>query len=495
MMLWSLYPCFVCPVADVADLMQQRLEAIAADVTAERSAAEPGPCVNIYTLPAMPAIGDVQPAAPSQGDAPAALPPLNDAAQLLQPPSTAAAEHISGGQPQHCSAASPSASEPLTELQSSQPAATESADECMEEVSSPVKPQVACVKFSPAPNGPVIDMPGLAAVAADSTADPCSPGQTPPRPIAEEHQPAGVKAEPPDSIAGPGTGSGPPADATEAAADPSANPSAASVDMPSSIEPAEGASQGPGLQAIDGAHLPVQLAVSHQEDTVNITSASSPRCVSPATVLNHAPAEGPVSTDSPILNRSAAAAFAAVSQHIHSYDDACEVAGAQPTRECMHLCSTQESTALLASRVLESSNGVLSAHQCCVDSIFMCMLVCTLTFLLRDASRQGRVVRRRGGLLHEPAGLAGHELDGRVGVRGRGGAAGRRVGGGRGAGGQHQAAGDDSACVLIKTLFYCWSCRRGTSPGPSVCSCFPDIYSLTQSRSLQHRPTPKPVSG
>ncbi len=346
----ALVPTYLlgCPVAEVAELIQRRLEAVAANVTADPPAAEPGPCEEACTWSALPEVGDVQPAAALQGCAAAtvaALLPHDDAARVLQRPGMAAADTTADGQPQQRSAASPSASEPSTELQSSQPAATESADECMDEVASPAKQQPARLTSSPAADGPMADVPGPAAAAAGSTADPYTAAPMLP---AEEHRPAQVKAESPDSIAGAGLGSGPPADVTEAAVDApesgAANPSAAMT----SPEPAEGASQGPGLDAMDGAHLPVQLAVSHQDDTVNITSAS-PRCVSPAAVLEHALAEGTVCTDSPSLGRSAAAAFAAVSQHIHEYDGACEDVGAQSSRQSTLLCCIRKAIiALLA---------------------------------------------------------------------------------------------------------------------------------------------------
>jgi len=415
-----------CAVAEVADLVQRRLEVTAACVTAERPAAEPGSDTEGCTLPAAPAIDTVQPPAALPGGTPGASLPHNDGARQLQLPDMAAAEATADGQPQRRGAASPSASKPLTELQSSQPAATESADVCMEEVSSPERQQPARLTTSPAADGPTTDVPGPAAVAADSTVDPCTAASTLP---AEEHRPAQVKAEPPDSIAGPGPGNAPPADVAEAAVDApeigAVNPSAASVDMSSSPEAAQGAGQGLGLVAMAGAHLLVQLAVSHQDDTVNITSAS-PRCVSPSAVLDHVLAEGPVSTVSPSLGRSAAAAFAAVSQHIHDYDDACEDAGAQSPRQCMLLCYINKANrpvGIAGAQIVKWL--VVCIHHRCVDSIFLCNLA-----LMRNVSRQGRVVRRRGSLLPEPAGLAGHELAGRVRVRGRGGAAGRRVGGG-----------------------------------------------------------------
>ena len=328
----------LCRVAEVADLIQQRLEATAATLKAEWPAAEPGPCMEASTQPALSAVPDVQPAASL---------PHDDAVRLLQTPVSPAAGDISDGQPLQSGAASPSVSEPATELQSSQPAATKSPAEGIEDASSPEQQQPAWRQHSPDANGAVVH--AAEHLAADSTLHKSNPIPTPAVTTEDLAVEARTDTQPPDSIPGPAGCETPAADvsgiAAADAADASggANPSAASVDEPCGSEPATGASEGgPGLSAANSAHLPVRLAVSHQDDTVNVTSAS-PRCISPGAGPGQVLGEGPVSIGSPSLGRSAAAAFAAVSQHIHEYDDAHVEAGAQSLlRACSSVTSENQ---------------------------------------------------------------------------------------------------------------------------------------------------------
>ena len=312
-------------------------------MTAERPAAEPGICTDLCTLSALPAASAVKPAAASYDGAPGASLPPNEAALPSQALITATSEHISDGEPQQRGAGSPSVSEPLTVLQSSQPAATERADECVEDASSPAEQQSAENGVSLAAQGPATHTLDAAAVAANMTAEHCTAGSMSVA-AAKEQQAACLDAESPNSFAEAGPGSAPPADVTEAAVDAQevdgGNASAAGVDVACSPEPAEGTSQGPGVSAMDDAHLPVQLAASHQDDTVNVTSAS-PRCVSPGASPGLVLGDG--LTCSPSGGRSAAAAFAAVAQHIHEHDDDDE-AGAQLLTCCMLACVAGQRT-------------------------------------------------------------------------------------------------------------------------------------------------------
>ena len=317
---WSFNTCFSVAVAEVADIIQRRLETAVPSVSARMTAAEPGLCSDHSLQAAAPAVASDQPAVALQsGPAEPAL-PRDGAAHPPQPFSVAATEATTVDQPRQLEQTPPAESEPATEVQSSQPGTTETGDEGLEDVSSPNVQQADGDRCSPA----AIGQGDQAAPAIDRS---LIPSGRSPSPMPDEDQlraETGAIAAPPSSIMSAAPGSEPPTDVAGTAAAGSdattASPPAPSVDATACRPlPADdpGASQGPGL---DEAHVPLQLAVGDQDDTVNITSAS-PRCNSPGAGLDHGLREGLGRDPSPSIDRNAAVAFAAVSQWVHDLVD------------------------------------------------------------------------------------------------------------------------------------------------------------------------------
>ena len=240
-----------------------------------------------------PAACSIKPAAPPPALAADATGPDDPAAEVVQPPAPAA--DVSAADSMHQAGATlPAGTAPAATQHSPQPATTD-ADSCSGETAATEVQQSDDERSSPADSAPASCLEACAAVAADNSVMPSCAGQPPEGSNGLYQAQPAVGADGAHGFAAEEAGSNPVREVSDPAADDAdaaaAGSPAGQLDALRSPMHAGATSEEINGDALDGAHLPLQLPAGSGDETVNITSAS-PCDHSPGPEVDAASSEG-----------------------------------------------------------------------------------------------------------------------------------------------------------------------------------------------------------